>query len=138
MPLDQQTEVKLIHVATIRLQNKGVAYLLLRKLEPYVYRWYQEMSPGEEAETSIWGGSTEEAILAGRKEWKIEQFQSLNCGFRYTLPERDEVGANALFCQMVASYASMNGVYFDEELGSNCIVQNAPMEARQLIRRFPK
>ena len=134
--MNQQTKSKLIHIATIRLKHEGVVYLFLRQLEPYLYRWYKEEPSGEAVETPIWGGTSEEAILAGREAWKIDLFQPINCGFRYTLPERDEIGTNALFCQMAASYSSMNGVYFDEELGSNCIVQNAPIETRNLMKRF--
>jgi hypothetical protein len=134
--MNQKATSKLIHVATIRLQNIGVVYLLLRQLEPYLYRWFKKEASGEEIETPIWGGTSEEAIASGKDAWKFDEFQTINCGFRYTLPERDEVGANALFCQMAASYSSMNGVYFDEELGSNCIVQNASLEARDLMKLF--
>lgn len=126
----------LIHVAEIQEQNKGKRYLFLRQLDPYRYVWFKEESPGNEIETVIWGANTEEAIYAARKAWKNELFRTLNCGFRYTLPERDEHGSNALFYQMAASYSSMNGVYFEDELGSNCIVHNASMEARDLWKRL--
>jgi len=127
---------KLIHVAKIRPQNEGDRFLLLRQTEPFRYIWFRENQPGDEVETGIWGATAEEAILEGYKAWRSDQIDPLNCGFRYTLPERDEVGTNALFHQMVSSYSSMNGVYFDEELGSNCIVQNASSEARNLWKRF--
>jgi len=58
----------------------------------------------------------------------------VNCGFRYTLPERDEHGYNALFHQMAASYATSNGVYFDEESGNNCFVNFASEEAKNLLK----
>lgn len=123
---------KLIHIA--KIQKKGLLYL--RQIEPTRFCWTREMEPPLEKETEIWGGSVEEALLEGYKMWRNDEFHPLNCGFRYTLPERDEVGSNALFHQMVSSYSSMNGVYFDEELGSNCIVQNASLEARKLWKRL--
>ncbi len=124
---------RLIHVAEI--QEQGKRYLFLRQLDPYRYVWFKEVGP-DEIETAIWGANTEEAIYAARKAWKNELFRTLKCGFRYTLPERDEHGSNALFYQMAASYNSMNGVYFEDELGSNCIVHNASMEARNLLKRL--
>lgn len=127
---------KLIHVAKIRVQKEGERLLLLRQTEPFRYIWYKETQPGTEVETDQWGGTAEEAIQAAQKNWRFDQFQPLNCGFRYTLPERDEVGINALFHQMASSYRSMNGVYFDEDLGANCIVQNASFDARQLLKKW--
>lgn len=127
---------KLIHVACIRLPQQGLKYLLLRQINPLHYTWFLEEAPGQEKETPTWGVTTEEALLAARKTWSQQEFRTLNCGFRYTLPERDEVGTNALFHQMVASYASMTGVYFDEELGCNCFVQNASLEARNFAKRL--
>lgn len=122
---------KLIHAAKIRLANRQIGILFLKQLEPFRFVWFQE-----EKETEIWGGTCEEAMLAAYKKWRVEEFQPFNCGFRYTLPERDEVGSNALLHQMISSYNSMNGVYFDEELGSNCIVQNASSEARKLWKKL--
>lgn len=127
---------KLIHVARIQAQNKGKLYLFLRQIEAYHYVWFCEEKPGTEIETSIWGGTTDEALHAGYRAWQIDHIFPLNCGFRYTLPERDEVGTNALFHQMAASYSSSSGVYFDEELSSNCIVQFASIEARDLWKRL--
>lgn len=132
------TTPKLIHVGTLQLQNHGITYLFLRQLEPYRFVWFQENPTGAETETDSWGGSAEEAILDARKLWKANHFRLLECGFRYTLPERDEIGMNALFHQMASSYSSMNGIYFDEDLGSNCIVQNASLEARDLWKRLSK
>ena len=128
---------KLIHAAQIKVQNQGSHYLFLRQLEPFRYIWFlEDLANGRETETSLWGGSAEDAILTARKAWALEYFRPLHCGFRYTLPERDEVGTNALFHQMVSSYASLSGIYFDEELSSNCIVQNASLEARHLWQRL--
>lgn len=125
---------RLIHVAEILLQNKGKRYLFLRQINPYHYSWFEE--EGQEKETPIWGATAEEAIAAARRQWKNQEFRTLNCGFRYSLPERDEHGVNALFYQMAASYQSMTGVYYEEELGANCMVQNASIEARDLLQRL--
>jgi hypothetical protein len=126
---------KLIHVAKVNQQQCGQRLLLLRQSDPYQYQWTLEDN-GTEKQTGVRGGTAEEAIQQARENWRHEEFQTLNCGFRYTLPERDEVGTNALFYQMIASYRSSSGVYFDEELGSNCIVQHASLEARRLWKRF--
>lgn len=127
---------KLIHIASIQVQNLGRLYLFLRQMELYRYMWFREEQPGVERETAIWGGTAEEALVAAYKTWNLDHIRMINCGFRYTLPERDEVGTNALFHQMVASYTSMTGTYFDEDLGSNCIVHNASIEARELWKRL--
>jgi hypothetical protein len=121
---------KLIHVAEIHRHKEKKCYLFLRQLDLYRYVWFLALT--QEIETPIWGATSEEAIAAAHKNWKQDFFRPLSCGFRYTLPERDEVGNHALFYQMIASYSSPNGVYFEEELGSNCIVQNASLEARNL------
>lgn len=128
--------MKLIHIAHVYLKNEGHAYLFLRKMDPYRYMWFQQNHLGAEVETSVWGGTVEETILAAYKEWKYQSIRMVHCGYRYTLPERDEVGTNALFHQMAASYSSMSGIYFDEDLEFNCIVQNASSEARELLKRI--
>jgi hypothetical protein len=117
-----------IHIAKI-YKGKGRHYLYLRKVESYHYVWYDGESP-----TSIFGGSVADALLSARKHWSLDSFETVNCGFRYSLPERDEHGINALFSEMAASYSSMNGVYFDPDLGYNCFVQNASLEARDLLK----
>lgn len=126
-------EAKLIHVGKIFSPNQS--YILLKKLDAFQYVWFIKSHDNQEdIQTEIWGGTPEEAIQAGRKFWKYNEFNLLHCGFRYTLPERDEIGTNALLHQMLASYESMNGVYFDEELGSNCIVNLASQEARNFSK----
>lgn len=129
------TNNRLIHIA--RMQPKGihVVYLFLRQLDPHHFRWFEEKG-NEEIETAVFGNSIEEAIRQSHRHWKNVAFRTVNCGFRFTLPERDEHGSNALFYQMVSSYSSMNGFYFDEELGFNCIVHQASLEARQLWNRL--
>lgn len=128
---------RIIHIGKLH-EPKVKSYLILRQLDPFRHVWFKEIEPGQEEETPVWGGTPQEAIQAARKAWKTESFHTVNCGFRYTLPERDEHGANALFCQMAASYSSSTGVYFEEELGANCIVHNASDEARNLHKRLEK
>lgn len=124
---------KLIHIAYI-IDPKGgrKKRLLLRKTSEREFIWFEEHENNAEKATSISADNIELAIRAANQTWKNDLFTTLNCGFRYTLPERDEHGINALFHQMIASYGSMNGIYYDEELGNNCFVQNAPIEAREL------
>lgn len=125
---------KLIHAARIQPKGAGVRYLFLKQMEPSRFAWHEVLENGE-VETSVSGLSVEEAIYKGRQHWKYEAFRTVICGFRYTLPERDEHGNNALFYQMAASYSSPNGIYFDEELGHNCFVHFASQEALTLWRK---
>lgn len=122
-----QTQNKLIHVGLI----DGTRYVYLRKMGDLHYVWHEEEKASE-----ISAPHVEEAIRLANRQWKKRGFRMLNCGFRYSLPERDEHGINALFCQMGASYDSMNGVYFEEELGYNCHVQNASEVALTLWRKL--
>lgn len=126
------TDKKLIHVGQFLLPKEGKKLLLLRQKDPTYYAWYQREQDGSETETDIGGPNTEEALRLAHKNWKIYFFQTIICGFRYTLPERDEVGSNALFHHMVASYSTSNGIYFDQDLGHNCFVQGASQEALNL------
>lgn len=119
--------MKLIHVAKIFKDGKHTL-LYLRKAADNEYRWFRdkELLP-------IFAYTIEEALRLGARVWKDDSYRTIICGFRYTLPERDEHGINALFHQMAASLATPNGVYFDEELGNNCFVQNSSLEARDLF-----
>ena len=127
---------KLIHIARIQPKGIPVVYLFLRQMDPHIFRWFEEKG-SDEIETPVFGNSPEEAIRQANRHWKLNMaFRTVICGFRFTLPERDEHGSNALFHQMVASYSSMNGFYFDEELGHNCIIQNASKESRELWDRL--
>lgn len=121
----------LIHVGICFRKGIGSHHLYLRKIDPHTFQWFHG-----EKETSVSANNIEEAIRLANREWKINDFRLLNCGFRYTLPERDEHGINALFHQMVASYSSSNGIYYDSALGANCIVQNASLEARNLWNKL--
>ncbi len=117
------TQNKLIHIG--RIQKR---YLFLRQTGKFQYAWFE--ADGKEA--GVEAAHVEEALRLAVRQWKGMGFHFIHCGFRYMLPERDEHGINALFHQMGASYESMNGVYFEEELGYNCIVQNASDDARRL------
>jgi hypothetical protein len=126
----------LLHIGKI-FGNKGKETLVfLRKISPHSYIWFVENENEDEIETDIKGSTIQEAIRLANRNWRDSNFKTLGCGFRYTLPERDEHGLNALFYQMIASYNTMTGVYFDEELGCNCFVQNASIEARNLWKRL--
>ena len=124
---------KLIHVAKIFDPAKGWSWLYLRKTADTGLVWFQQISETEEP-TEVVGDNTEEAIFNARRRWKEQFFTTLKCGFRFTLPERDEIGTNALFHHMLASYAIMNGVYYDEELGHQCIVREASTEALDIMK----
>lgn len=126
---------KLIHIAKIFDESGQNRFLFLRKLGPENYSWFIEKE-GKEHPTDVTGFSIEEALRLAPRKWKHNSFRTIICGFRYTLPERDEHGINALYHQMAASYASMNGIYYDEELGNNCFVQNASSEALDLWQRL--
>lgn len=126
---------KLIHAARIQRGWK-VIYLFLRQIEPQRFAWFEERSDGNEVETDLAANNVEEALRIAHMRWKNEAYRNVNCGYRFTLPERDEHGQNALFHEMVASYASMNGQYFDPEVGHTCIVHNASQEARDLQKRL--
>lgn len=127
---------KIIHTARILGEGGRVIYLLLRQTGDQSYRWFEFQGDKPEIETVIESPTVEEAFLLARKHWRTRSFRMVNCGFRYTLPERDEHGLNALFHQMVASYSASNGVYFDTDLGNNCIVNFASDEARNLWKTF--
>lgn len=123
---------KLIHVAHITPQG----YIFLRESEPGIYAWYETNSNNEEKNTQISGVTIGEALSRARKKWKQNYFRTLNCGFRYNLPERDEHGINALFHQMVAAYTNSNGIYFDDDVGHNCFINFASQEALQLMKQL--
>lgn len=127
---------RLIHAAQILLKDQGLKYLFLRQVSPNQFAWFLEQRPGQESDTPISADQVEIAIHLARQQWNQDSFRLVGCGFRYSLPERDEHGQNALFYQMAASYSNPTGVYYDETLGHNCIVQFASAEARALLERL--
>lgn len=131
---------KLIHIARRQGKNGITHYLFLRQVQPRLLIWHEQVDANKpkELETEVSGETVGEAMRNARKQWKNDAFRTVICGFRYTLPERDEHGCNALFHQMVASYNTPNGVYFDEEVGHNCIVNFASQEARDLWKILQK
>lgn len=134
----EQKSGKLIHIARFFPSDGKWHYLFLRTTAQGHFTWYEEDEEQGEAETPVSGTTVEEALRLAAKYWRPQSFCTVICGFRYTLPERDEHGINALFHQMVASYSSMNGVYYDEELGNNCFVQSASTESYDLWQRLKK
>lgn len=127
-----QTKPRLIHLACILSSgDPNPRYLLLKQLDQQSFGWF-EKTVAEEVAQPITAITIGKAILKARQHWKNDSFRTVNCGFRYTLPERDEHGMNALYYQMVASYSSSNGIYFDEEAGYNCFVNFASQEALSL------
>lgn len=136
MTLTTESSNKLIHIAHIIGTDGRKKRLLLRKKSERQFAWYEEHANNLERETDVSADNMEAAIRAANYTWKNDNFSTLNCGFRYTMPERDEHGINALFHQMIASYGSMSGTYYDEELGNNCFVQNASIEARHLWQQL--
>lgn len=119
---------KAIHAARAQPRGQGTIYLLLKEAAPYHYVWFIEKEE-EEIETAISAPTIDDALKFARQFWKQDSFRTLICGFRYTLPERDEHGCNAFFHQMISSYSNSGKVYFDDDLGSNCFVANASTEA---------
>lgn len=98
-----------------------------------VFQWFEKGNPLEFSATGI-----EEAM---RLIWRYFKeldlpFRMVHCGRRYTLPERDEHGMPALFHQMVASFEQSTGIYFDEELGHQCVVEHPSEEALTLWRNL--
>ncbi|MBA3721500.1 MAG: hypothetical protein H0W88_03770 [Parachlamydiaceae bacterium] len=132
----EQNQNKLIHVACIQEESKNKkTYLFLFLVNTQKYIWFKEDSTGNKIETTLSGMTFDDAMNEAVKFWKKENFRTINCGFRYSLPERDEHGVNALFHQMAASYSSMTGIYFDDTVGYNCIVYHASIEARDILKR---
>ena len=118
--------MKLIHVAQ---SDKG--WMFLQETSPGHYQWFQGDEP-----TEIQAPSIQEAIRLGWKAFASQNFEPLLCGYKYTLPERDEHGAPTLFSDMVQSLNTPTGQYFDPASGHNYIVQNIPTRARELYKNF--
>jgi hypothetical protein len=121
-----------IHAATILLPRQGKKLLFLKRCSPDEYLWIF-LGPEGETAAGVSAATAAEAIRLAATKWKHNSFRTINCGKRFTLPERDEHGAPALFSQMAASYLSPNGVYQDEDYGT-CIVTHASKEALFLLK----
>lgn len=132
---ETQIKPKLVHIGKLFKEGRW-QLVFLRQHAPRHYLWCHADEAFDESPSDIHADSVQEAMRLAYKYWKHQHFRTLICGFRYTLPERDEHGINALFHQMAASLNTPNGVYFDEELGHNCFVQNASIEARQLLSQL--
>lgn len=126
------TKSNLIHLGKIRIKGKETI-LVLKEIGELQYCWFDYSN---EKPLEIVAPSPSDAIRQARQLWADRGFRTVNCGFRYTLPERDEHGMNALFCEMAASQNSPNGVYFDDQRGYNCFVQNASREAIAFWKRI--
>jgi hypothetical protein len=128
---ESKPQRKIMHVG--RLQDG--TYLLLRKEGPDNFTWWMDNGTTEQ-ETGVGAKTVEEAIRIANNKWENQSFRTVICGFRYTLPERDEHGMNALFHQMVSSYSNSMGTYHDEDLGHACYVQAASDEALRLWKKL--
>lgn len=123
----------ILHVGSILSSNGRREYLfLLQEKDRPGYCWFTQKHLGDLQPTSCEGSSIDEALNFAAKKWKEDYFSLLHCGFLYALPIRDEVGTNALFSQMIASYSSPSGIYLDKALGHQCFVDYASQEALQL------
>ena len=125
----------IIHAARVQPKGPRVNYLLLKK-ENEEFVWFKladDAENGKEQRTSLSAPNVAQAVQKGRKEWKDQGFRTLDCGYRYELPERDEYGNPALFFQMVKAYSNSAGTYFDDDLGHTCQVRFASTEALELM-----
>lgn len=118
-----------VHIAKVNLPREGWVYLYLKHIDES-YVWF--LPSGERTEVSA--STVSEAMRLARRAWNLQSFDTVHCGYRFTLPERDEIGNNALFKHLRASYNSFNGQYADDELGHTCIVREASQEALNLLR----
>lgn len=122
----------IIHIATYLFAGREKKYVYLFKEEKDSYVWFGKTDSWERL--GISASTCQEALRLARRTWgKEEGFRFLGCGYLYTLPERDEHGQNALYCQMRSSYKSFNGIFFDPGYGHSCIVKNASQEALDLM-----
>jgi len=125
----------LVHIGKIHPFQQRPRYVFLRQRSSIEYAWYEGVND-QEILTDIAASSVEEAIRLAHRIWRPQSFCTVNCGFNYSLPERDEHGINALFYQMVASYSSTTGIYFERERGHNCVVHYASHEALSLWKKL--
>ena len=91
----------LIHVAFLVSEKGRKSRLYLRKIHDRRYTWFEVDESFNETEAPIWSDTIENALCLAGTYWQRQSFRTLNCGFRYTLPERDEHGINALFWKWI-------------------------------------
>lgn len=120
-----------VHAASIRPRGPEKTYLLLRSRSDGTFRW-SIFTPQHEEDTGVTAPSIAEAMQLAFAKWHDQGFRPLHCGMRFTLPERDEIGRNALFHEMVASYRTPTGNYMDTKISRPCIVNKASQEALDL------
>ena len=114
--------MKIIHKALVN--NKWID---LVEIEPGQYGWFDgDLSLGLKASTIPL------AFSMARKNFS--SFKPISAGYKYTLPERDEHGKEALYYEAVKSLESPNGVFFDEFAGHNAVVHLIPQKTIDLIR----
>lgn len=124
--MTQEKIADIVHIG--RIFSEGLEnYLFLKRCPSKQFQWVRQEDPISQEFESL-----DRAFEFGWKEWKDNRFSPLACGYRFTLPERDEHGTPALFEEMAKSLNSMNGVFFHESLGHNCIVNQIPIKARRL------
>lgn len=99
----------------------------LIEFEPGRYGWFV----GDRF-LDIEASTISQAIQMARRDFI--DFKPISAGYKYTLPERDEHGKEAYYCDAVKSLASPNGIYFDEKAGHNAIVHLIPQKTIDLIR----
>jgi len=126
----------LIHIGK-KVGSEGRShYLFLRKVDSKGFVWFEVNRAFEEKETDCVAAEIPLAFTEARKKWHTDYFKLLHCGFRYSLPVRDEVGCNALFWEMVSSYSAPNGQFLDSASGQFYYVDNASDEALTLWRNL--
>ncbi len=120
---------EIIHIARVHL-DEGKRYLYLKEIEAG-YGWFYEEGPALLEAPTI-----EEAISLASRHFKHHFFDFLNCGFRFQVTPRDEHGAPAFFRDMVASFSTPTGEYYDESKGHHYIVNNPSREALDFLKRL--
>lgn len=130
------TEAPIVHVGTIRPKGPKKEYLLLRKTQNQHFEWFAEGPNGQEVSCDLAAPTIQEAIRLAWRKWETQHFLPLNCGFRFTLPERDEIGRNAYFYEMVASFGTATGPYLDDKVDHMCTVTQPSREALDVMKRL--
>lgn len=118
--------MKLIHLA-----ESDLGRLYLQETSEGRYQWFLGGAP-----TGVEASSTEEAFRLATRRYAQNHFEPLQAGYKFTLPERDEHGAPALFIDMVRSLETPSGQYFDPASGHNYIVHQIPTRSRELYKNM--